>query len=45
MNYPCIRPLNFVYDFARSIAKGVLLGMQYGWTDAFRTLVGAPFLK
>ena len=23
----------------------VLLGMQYGWTDAFRMLVGAPFSK
>jgi cytochrome c oxidase subunit IV len=23
----------------------VLLGMQYGWTDSFRMLVGAPFSK
>ena len=23
----------------------VLLGMQYGWTDAFRMLVGAPFSR
>lgn len=23
----------------------VLLGMQYGWTDSFRMLLGAPFSK
>ena len=23
----------------------VLLGMQYGWTDSFRMLIGAPFSK
>ena len=23
----------------------VLLGMQYGWTDSFRMLIGAPFSR
>ncbi|MGA7574442.1 MAG: cytochrome C oxidase subunit IV family protein [Terriglobales bacterium] len=24
---------------------GVLLGMQYGWTDSFRMVTGTPFAK
>lgn len=31
----------FVFLFTVS----VLLGMQYGWTDSFRMLIGAPFAK
>ena len=27
------------------ITVGVLLGMQYGWTDSFRMVTGAPFSR
>lgn len=27
------------------ISVAVLLGMQYGWTDSFRMVTGAPFAK
>jgi len=31
--------------FVVIFAVSVLLGMQYGWTDSSRMLVGAPFSK
>ena len=31
--------------FVAIFTIAVLLGMQYGWTDSFRMLIGAPFSK
>ena len=31
--------------FVAVFTISVLLAMQYGWTDSFRMLVGAPFAK
>ena len=31
--------------FVAIFTVGVLLGMQYGWTDSTRMVVGAPFSK
>ena len=31
--------------FVAIFTISVLLGMQYGWTDSFRLLVGAPYAK
>jgi cytochrome c oxidase subunit IV len=31
--------------FVLVFTVSVLLGMQYGWTDAFRMVTGAPFAK